>query len=230
MAIIVLAHGAWNGSWGWKKMSPLLANAGHDFFTPTLTGLGERHHLAGPSINLDTHINDLLGVIEAEELTDVTLLAHSYGGMVATGVADRARDRIARIIYVDAIVPRDGQAVTDIMPARDLPAGTDDDWQIPPSPQSPDNTPEDSAWLERHRRPHPVGCFTQKISLGAEPSCPRHYIYALNYGPVDRFAPFRDRARSEAGWTLHHIDSTHSPNVTAPWALFGLIQDILEQH
>lgn len=229
MATIVLAHGAWNGAWAWKKMRPLVAGAGHDFHTPTMTGLGERRHLAGPGVDLDTHVADILGVIRAEELTDVTLLAHSYGGMVATAVADQARDRVARVIYVDAIVPRDGQAVADLMPGLGLPSGTDDDWEIAPSPLSPDNTPEDEAWILRHRCPQPVRCFTQKIRLSAEPSCPRHYIYALQCGPVDRFGPFRDRARAEDGWWLHNIDATHSPNITAPWALLGLIQDILNK-
>jgi pimeloyl-ACP methyl ester carboxylesterase len=230
MATILLAHGAWNGGWGWKKMRPLFAGAGHAFWTPTYTGLGERRHLAHRDIDLDTHIADLVGVIEDEELSDVVLLAHSYGGMVATGVADRARDRVQRIIYVDAIVPRDGQAVNDIMPTLRVPVpDAETDWLIEPSPLSPDNTPGDSEWLMRHRSPHPAKCFSQKIRLSAEPSCPRHYIYALQYGPVDRFGPFRDRAREENGWTLHTIDSTHSPNVTAPWALFGIVQDILSR-
>ena len=228
MATIVLAHGAWNGAWAWKKMRPLLTAAGHAFHTPTYTGLGERQHLATPEVGLDTHIADLVGVIEAEELTDVTLLAHSYGGMVATGVADRVPDRIARIIYVDAIVPRNGEAVNDIMPTLRLPDGTDD-WLVQPAPLSPDNSPKDQEWILRHRCPHPARCFAQKIQLSAEPSCPRHYIYALEYGPVDRFGPFRDRARDEPGWTLHRIDATHSPNITAPNALFGIIQDILSK-
>ena len=227
MATILLAHGAWNGGWAWAKMRPLFANAGHVFWTPTMTGLGERQHLAGPDIDLETHIGDILGVIEAEELTEVTMLAHSYGGMVATSVADRARDRITRLIYVDAIVPRDGQSVTDLMPGLPLPSGTPDDWQVPPNPLSPDLSREDEAWILRHRCPHPVGCFTQRINLADEPACPRHYIYALQCGPVDRFAAFRDRAGKEDGWALHTIDATHSPNITAPWALFGIIQDIL---
>ncbi len=230
MANIVLAHGAWNGAWAWKKMRPLFEGAGHRFIAPTYTGLGERRHLAHPEIGLDTHIADVTGVIEAEEVDAVTLLAHSYGGMVATGVADRLRGRIARVIYVDAIVPRDGQGVNDIMPSLRVPdadAGPDDAWLVQPAPLSPDNSDADRDWILRHRCPHPAKCFTQKIQLAAEPDCPRHYIYALQYGPVDRFGPFRDRAQGEDGWTLRMIDATHSPNVTAPNALFGIVQDIL---
>ncbi len=93
-----------------------MAAAGHQFFTPSYTGLGEREHLADPSNDLDTHIRDVLGVIDAEELNDFVLMGHSYGGMVATGVADRARDRISQLIYLDAFVPKNGQSLADLVP------------------------------------------------------------------------------------------------------------------
>ena len=99
MAIVVLAHGGWSAAWAWKKVRPLMAAAGHHFFTPTYTGLGERAHLASPSNDLETHIQDLLGVLRFEDLHEVVLIGHSYGGMVATGVADRARDRVSQLIY-----------------------------------------------------------------------------------------------------------------------------------
>src|SRR5881394_3194507 len=102
MASIVLAHGAWSAGWAWKKMRPLIRAAGHEFFSPSYTGLGERAHLARPDIDLATHVQDVLAVLEFEELSEVTLLGHSYGGMVATGVADKAADRIARVVYIDA--------------------------------------------------------------------------------------------------------------------------------
>jgi pimeloyl-ACP methyl ester carboxylesterase len=107
MATVVLAHGAWSAAWAWKKMRPLLAAAGHQFFSPTYTGLGERAHLAHPGIDLGTHIDDVTAVLEFEDLKDVTLLGHSYGGMVATGVADKAASRIARVVYLDAFAPRE---------------------------------------------------------------------------------------------------------------------------
>ena len=117
MATFVVAHGAWSAGWGWKKMHPLMSTRGHRLITPTLTGLGERGHLAHPNIDLDTHITDILGVLEFEDLTNVSLIGHSYGGMVATGVADRARKRIAQLIYIDAFVPDDGDSVIDLLPA-----------------------------------------------------------------------------------------------------------------
>src|ERR1700724_4250982 len=117
LATILVAHGAWSAAWAWKKMRPLLRAAGHELLTPTYTGLGERAHLANPAIDLETHIRDVLGVLEFEDLRDVVLLGHSYGGMVATGVADRARDRVAKLIYLDAFVPQDGQSMLDLLPA-----------------------------------------------------------------------------------------------------------------
>src|SRR5690348_16630714 len=115
MASILLAHGAWSAAWAWKKMRPLLRAAGHEFCTPTYTGLGQRAHLARPEIDLSTHIQDVVSVLEFEDLEDVVLLGHSYGGMVATGVADRASSRIARLIYLDAFAPKDGQSLFDLV-------------------------------------------------------------------------------------------------------------------
>lgn len=118
MAVFVVAHGAWSAAWAWKKMRPLLRAAGHELWTPTYTGLGERAHLASPAIDLDTHIADVIGVLEMEDLHDVVLIAHSYGGMVATGVADRARERIAQLVYLDAFVPQGGQSLFDLQSAE----------------------------------------------------------------------------------------------------------------
>jgi pimeloyl-ACP methyl ester carboxylesterase len=114
VTVFVVAHGAWSAAWAWKKMRPLLRAAGHELWTPTYTGLGERVHLANPTVKLDTHIADVVGMLEMEDLRDVVLIAHSYGGMVATGVADRARERIAQLVYLDAFVPQDGQSLFDL--------------------------------------------------------------------------------------------------------------------
>ena len=115
MAIFVVAHGAWSSAWAWKKMRPLMRAAGHEFWTPSYTGLGERSHLASPDIDLDTHIRDVINVLEFEDLTDIVLVGHSYGGMVATGVADGARERVGQVIYLDAFVPEDGKSLTDYL-------------------------------------------------------------------------------------------------------------------
>jgi pimeloyl-ACP methyl ester carboxylesterase len=102
-ATFLVCHGVWSAGWAWKKMHPLMSAAGHRLVTPSYTGLGERVHLANPSIDLETHIQDILNVIKYENLRDIVLIGHSYGGMVATGVADRAREFISRLIYIDAL-------------------------------------------------------------------------------------------------------------------------------
>ena len=147
-AIFLVCHGAWSAGWAWKKMHPLMAAAGHRLVTPTYTGLGERAHLANPSIDLETHIQDILNVIRYEDLRDIVLIGHSYGGMVATGVADRARDRIHRLIYIDAFVPDDGQSLLDLnepdRPRMQELAKSGDGWRVPPNPTRPDTPPEAS--------------------------------------------------------------------------------------
>src|SRR5437588_1448752 len=153
----LVCHGAWSAGWAWKKMHPLMAAAGHRLVTPTQTGIGEREHLANPSIDLETHIQDILKVIRYEDLRDIVLIGHSYGGMVATGVADRARDRIAQLIYLDAFVPGDGQALVDLLPAegrammRERARSEGEGWSIPPNPMPADTAEADVAWASPKR-------------------------------------------------------------------------------
>src|SRR5947209_17490274 len=109
MASFVLVHGAWHGSWCWKRVRKALQAAGHEVFTPTLTGLGERSHLLSRDVNLETHIQDVVNLIKWEELTDIVLCGHSYGGCVISGVADRIPARIRALVYVDAFVLENGE-------------------------------------------------------------------------------------------------------------------------
>jgi len=153
MATFLVAHGAWSAGWAWKKMRPLLQERGHVLHTPTYTGLGERAHLASRDVTLQTHIADVLGTLEFEDLRDVVLVGHSYGGMVATGVADRARVRLRCIVYLDAFVPRDGQSLLDLLPAemrermREAARTSGEGWRVPPNPVPPDTSEADLAWL-----------------------------------------------------------------------------------
>lgn len=227
----LVAHGAWSAGWSWKKVRPLFGRVGHQLFTPTYTGLGEREHLATPQINLETHVQDLLGVIKYEDLSDVHLIAHSYGGMVATGVADRIPERITQIIYLDAFVPRSGQALLDLVDAsaarrmRDG-AKAGDGWRVPPNPIPPDTSAEDRGWIERFRMPQPLSTFESPLRLErGEPKIPRAYIYCQRATPADTFRPFAERARKE-GWAYREIDASHSAQVTAPQALAALVQSI----
>src|SRR5881275_59692 len=153
----LVCHGAWSAGWAWKRMHPLMAAAGHRLVTPTQTGIGEREHLANPSIDLETHIQDILNVIKYEDLRDIVLVGHSYGGMVATGVADRARDRITQLIYLDAFVPEDGQSLFDLNGSGDQmmkAAAEGDGWRAPPLPTPPDTSEEDAKWGAERRTPH----------------------------------------------------------------------------
>jgi pimeloyl-ACP methyl ester carboxylesterase len=228
----LVCHGAWSAGWAWKKMHPLMQAAGHRLVTPTYTGLGERAHLATPSIDLETHIEDILNVIKYEDISDVVLIGHSYGGMVATGVADRARDRIKQLIYLDAFVPDDGQSLLDLNQVARQPmlerARAGEGWRIPPNPTPPDTSPEDVAWLTERRVDMPIKCFEMPLTLRhGELTLPRSYIYATRITPADTFGRFTARAKSAPGWRYFEIDASHSPNVTAPEALMTLLQKIV---
>ena len=235
MATFLICHGAWSAGWAWKKVRPLLRAAGHEVFTPTYTGLGERAHHVNRSIDLDTHIADVLGVIECEDLSGIVLVGHSYGGMVATGVADRARQRIARLVYLDAFVPENGQSLLDLIPApersgrQEAAAAQGDGWLLPPNPPPPDTSPEDIAWITPRRRWQPIGCFSQPISLrSTAPPPPRTYIYCTRLAPGDPFGQFARRFRSDPAWQVFDIDASHSPNVTAPEALVRILDRVAQ--
>src|SRR5579862_9819800 len=118
MATFVLVHGAWHGAWCWRRVARLLARNGHEVFTPTLTGLAERSHLLTPDIDLDTHILDVVNEMKWQQLRDVQLVGHSYGGMVISGVAEKMEKSIASLVMLDAFMPEDGQGVIDIYPAQ----------------------------------------------------------------------------------------------------------------
>jgi len=159
----LVCTGAWSAGWSWKKMHPLMAAARHRLVTQTYTGLGEREHLASPSNDLETHIQDILAVIKYEDLRDIVLVGHSYGGIVATGVAGRARDRITRLVYLDAFVPTDGQSLMDVGPPtvrqrmQEL-AKAGDGWRVPSNPIPSDTSEADVKWISERRLPQSIKC------------------------------------------------------------------------
>jgi pimeloyl-ACP methyl ester carboxylesterase len=229
----LVAHGAWSAGWAWRKMHPLLSVAGNRLISPTYTGVGEREHLASPSNDLETHIQDILSVIKYEDLQNVILIGHSYGGMVATGVADRASERIAHLIYLDAFVPRNGEALIDLVPpqARQqmqerVKAG--DGWRLAPNPTPADTSEADVKWIAERRLPQSFKCFEMPLRLSnAETTVPRSYIYCKRVSPGNTFGPFAERAKNEPGWRYYEIDASHSPHITAPERLAALLQRIL---
>ncbi|HKS58434.1 MAG TPA: alpha/beta hydrolase [Steroidobacteraceae bacterium] len=227
----LVAHGAWSAGWAWKKMHPLMRSAGHQLYTPTYTGLGEREHLATPAIDLDVHIQDMLGVIKCEQLRDFVLIGHSYGGAVATAVADRVPELVRKLVYLDAFVPTDGQSVMDLIPpagAARMRAATQaaDGWRLPPNPIPSDTSAEDTQWIHSLRMPQPIKTFETPVRLQhGDTKIPRAYIYCKRATPDDTFRQFATRAQRQ-GWDYREIDASHSPHVTAPDALMALLQAI----
>jgi pimeloyl-ACP methyl ester carboxylesterase len=227
VAIFVVAHGAWSAGWAWKKMRPLMRAAGHEFWTPTYTGVGERAHLANAEIELDTHIQDVVGVLEFEDLRDVVLIGHSYGGMVATGVADRAREHIRQLIYLDAFVPENGKSLLDYVGehGRKMRQAAADGWRVPANPMPPDTAPADVEWASPKRMPQPIKTIATPIRLTGNNPPPRAYIYCKRAAPGDPFRQFAERAQRE-GWPYFELDASHNPHITMPDELAALLTRI----
>ncbi|MBS4083893.1 MAG: alpha/beta hydrolase [Rhizobiales bacterium] len=229
MATFVVAHGAWSAGWAWRKMHALMREKGHSLFTPSYTGLGERSHLGSPSIGLNSHMQDILMVLQFEDLRDIILVGHSYGGMVATGVAARAPERISKLVYLDAFVPKHGQRVFDFYPAGEEErrrSSAIDGWKMPPSPLPPDTPPADAEWVAPRRVHQPLASFQEPLILdNGEPEVPRSYIYAQRHIPGDPFRQFFVRAKNE-GWQVFEMDASHSPHITAPEALMEILDTI----
>jgi pimeloyl-ACP methyl ester carboxylesterase len=233
MSIFLVAHGAWTGGWSWRKMHPLLRERGHTLLAPTFTGLGERAHLAHPGVDLDTHVADLLGVIETEDLRDLVLVGHSYGGMVATVVADRCPQRVSGVVYLDAFVPGDGDCLFDFLPDQSVrsmkqaASESGDGWRIPPNPLPPDTPAADAEWMLPRRRMQPLRTFEQRARIAGSTAFPRSYIYCTRSAPGDVFARFAQQARTQGGRRYHELDASHSPHVTAPLELAELLHGIV---
>jgi pimeloyl-ACP methyl ester carboxylesterase len=218
----VLVHGAWHGGWCWAKVARLLRDAAQDVYTPTLTGLGERAHLARPEIDLETHIQDVVAVLESEELRQVTLVGHSYGGMVISGVAARAAARISHLVYLDAFVPEAGKSLLDYLGPlaavmREAAAAQGEGWKIPslPPERFGVSSQRDSEWLTKHVRPQPLKTFEQPLPASGGDKLKRTYIYCSKpaTGTFDQFA---ERLRDDRKWTFHDVKTGHDAMVTAP--------------
>lgn len=168
MATVVLVHGGWASGVVWRQLAPRLRKAGHEVYAPTLTGIGERKHLLNRKINLDTHIQDVIGVIDDEDLSDIVLVGHSYGGMVISGVADRVPERVASLVYLDAFVPENGQSLFSALPSdRRLTTVPGEDWLVAPIPSAGFGLkrPEVIALWESKSAPHPLATLTQPVQL-----------------------------------------------------------------
>ncbi len=234
MATFVLIHGAWEAGWVWKETASHLRAAGHDVFTPSLTGLGERSHLMNRSINLETHIADVLGVLKWERLNNVTLVGHSYGGMVVTGVADQAHDRISSLIYLDAFVPKNGQSLLDLATPeraagmRKMADEQGEGWYLPLSaaPLEHVTDPKEAALLQELCVPQPLANVTQTLNLSGnhlkiEKTA---YVLASAHQPSP-FTRFAEEAR-ELGWPIEELATHHFTMISMP----GETAEVLMRH
>jgi pimeloyl-ACP methyl ester carboxylesterase len=218
-ATIVIVHGAWGGGWAFRRVEALLRERGHVVYRPTLTGQGERVHLASADIGLETHIQDVVNVIRFEELRGIVLVGHSYGGMVITGVADRVADRVRKIVYVDAFVPGDGDSLMSLVGdgAAWLQSMEKDGFIVPPWVR-PEQPPP-------HDVPHPSRTLTDRLSLknGAAGRIPATYILTVEAGKEsDDFSPQAERARAR-GWRVEQLQADHNPQWSAPDQLVDML-------
>ena len=225
----VLVHGAWHGGWCWAKVARLLRDAAHEVYTPTLTGLGERAHLARPEVDLETHIQDVVAVLEREELRQVTLVGHSYGGMVITGVAARAAARIGHLVYLDAFVPEAGRSLLDYVgeraaAMREAVQAHGDGWKLPsfPPERFGVTSQRDTEWLNKHLGPQPFRTFEQPLPAAGGERLKRTYVYCSKpaMGAFDQFA---ERLREDRKWTFHDAKIGHDAMVTAPGELAKIL-------
>jgi pimeloyl-ACP methyl ester carboxylesterase len=238
MATFILVHGSMHGGWCWKRVAPLLRTAGHDVYTPTLTGLGERVHLAHPGIDLDTHIRDVLGVLEFEQLHDVVLVGHSYGTMVITGVADRVPKWIAHLVYLDGTMASDGQAVLDVFPpewraARRVQVEVEGEgWRLPPLTDLTvwGISHDDATWMRPKLVPQPFTTFIQSLWLthAAGFDGPKTFIACLEAPSAPWRDAMIDRARDGHDWRYRELATGHDAMITAPSALTKLLLEIAE--
>ena len=228
MANIVLIHGAFHGGWCWRDVARRLREEGHEVFAPTLTGLGERGHLIGPGVDLDTHIADIVNAIEAEELSDVVLVGHSYGGMPVTGAADRLAGRLSALVFLDAVIPQDGQTAIAARSAEPgytpLPEPADA-YSVPPFDAANFGLTGDlAAWANRRLTPHPLATMTQPIRLsGAWRGVERKiYIRMASY-PAPHFDRCHEMADRDPDWIAIRRDGPHDVMMTEPDWFIGLL-------
>lgn len=221
--VMVLVHGAWGGAWQFARIEPYLRERGFEVRRVTLTGLGERVHLASPDIGLETHIEDVANVLRFERLERVILVGHSYGGMVVTGVADRLPERVARLIYLDAALPADGESLADLRGGASAFAPLERGGMVVPN------------WVPAGKPlpvdvPHPLRTFTDKLALRspAPAAVPGAYLLTVEPGrdpETDDFAPMAARARAR-GWPVKVMEADHNPHWRKPAETAALLAEL----
>jgi pimeloyl-ACP methyl ester carboxylesterase len=222
MTDFVIVHGAWAGAWAWQRVVDRLTAKGHRVFALTLSGLGERTHLAGAHINLTTHINDVVNEIRWKDLDRLVLVGHSYGGFVITGAAEEIGERIASIVYVDAFIPTDGQAFADF--SADW--RRDPDVMIPP-PEAVEGDYLDDAdriWVNAKATPQPAGTFTERVRVTGAYGRVAKKSFVLATGWGRGFSDTANALRTEPDWTVHEVACGHDIAIDKPDELAGILE------
>jgi pimeloyl-ACP methyl ester carboxylesterase len=229
---IVLVHGAWHGGWCWKKVTNQLRADGFEVFAPTLTGLGERVHLLNYDINLDTHIQDITAVLEYEDLKNVILVGHSYGGMVITGVADKAKDRISQMVYLDAFLPENGKALADYVelpPFKKDANGKYERWKIPSfanAEQFGIVDKKDIEWVNAKLGVQPIQTFMQPVTLSEAISTIKK-IYIKGSAKSKHFGEAAERAKSNGYKYIELHTGGHDIMVSEPNTLVKILKSLI---
>ncbi len=228
----VLVHGAWHGGWCWKRVSEMLGDSGHEVYTPTLTGLGERSHLLDAKVNLATHVTDVVNLLKWEELNDVVLVGHSYGGTVISGVAEQMHAAISTLVFLDAFVPESGESLADLAsPAIREAIGAAmqrGDVAMKPPPAALFRVNEkDRAWIDAKCTPHPVATLSDKPTLtGARDRiATRAYIRAKEY-PNPTFDKYYAALKARDGWRTYEMACGHDAMVDMPERLTEILLEL----
>ena len=233
MGKFVLVHGGCHGAWCYSRVAELLRGEGHSVYTPTLSGVGELAHLAAQSINLSTHVQDVVSLFESLDLDDVVLCGHSYGGLVITGAAGRIGERIRSLFYLDAMLADDGQSLFDTLGPEEtftllqLAGETGTTVQPPPAEFFQVN-PADREWVDAHCTPHPIGSFIQKLRYTGREDLVRHRTYVLARGNPGNLR-FYDKVKGQPGWKTVVVDCGHDVMVDEPVQLSRLLLEELKR-
>jgi pimeloyl-ACP methyl ester carboxylesterase len=227
MSVFVLVHGGWHGGWCWRDLAAILRAQGHEVHAPSLTGLADRGHLIDAVAGPDTHVEDIVRLIAWENLHDIVLVGHSYGGTIVTGVASRLPERIARLVYLDAFVPTaSGESAAALSPARaaEVARMRRPDGHTDPSAFERWVSPERIAWIKTMTTPQPGTCFDQGVTLtGREAEVPVREFILCTRNRHSPFWQFHERYRDDPRWICHQIDSLHDAMIEAPQALAAIL-------
>ena len=232
MATVVLVHGAWGGAHGFRHVRTALRTAGHEVFTPSLTGIGERVHLVSPQVGLTTHVTDVVNTVLYEDLDGIVLLGFSYGGMVVSGALEHIGDRVAALVFLDAFVPADGDSVERLGLSLGGPPGLGSPWLVEGPARACDD-PEEAAFSTPRRTAQPIRSFTEPVRLPRPPEdfpFSRTYIRATVPDPGVPANPAFDTAaasaRNSPAWRYHEIATTHLVAQNRPVELVDLLLDL----